>query len=244
VSEWWTYRLSSFLMFSPRTYARLVEQTNADMWPLQVPAVALGLAALVLAWRARPVWQGRIVWALLAGAWLWVAWAFLHRRFVPINWAAEYVAWAWGVQGLALAWVGVLRGRLDGHSRGDTPNQAHHGIQAPPSTDLARALGAAIVAAALLAWPLLGRLSGGTWASAQSFAVMPDPTALATLGFLLLAPRPPGWLFAVPVLSCALGGALSWALQAPLAWLAPALAACAVACAWRCQQARPASAVP
>lgn len=233
MSEWWTYRLGSFLMFSPRTHARLVEQTNADVWPLQPLAVVLGLAALVLAWRARSGLQQRLVWALLAGTWLWVAWSFLHQRFMTINWAAEYVAWAWGVQGLALAWLGGVRGRLGG--RFDAGGMQH----LPAPAGAARASGAVLVVAALLGWPLLGRLSDGAWATSQSFAVMPDPTALATLGFLLLVPRPPGWLFAVPVLSCALGGALSWALQAPLPWLAPALAAIAAACAFRCRHARP-----
>ena len=66
MSEWWTYRLDSFLMFSPRTYARLLEQANADLWPLQPLAVALGLAALALAWRARSPLQQRLVWLLLA----------------------------------------------------------------------------------------------------------------------------------------------------------------------------------
>ena len=216
MSEWWTYRLGSFLMFSPRTYARLVEQTNADVWPLQPLAVTLGVAALVVAWRARSRLQQRLVWALLAGAWLWVAWAFLQQRFMAINWAAEFVAWAWGAQGLALAWWGVIRGRLVW--RFEAGQKKHMS----PRAGLARATGAVIAVTALLAWPLLGRLSGGAWAASESFAVMPDPTALATLGFLLLAPRPPGGLFAVPGLSCALGGALSWALQAPLAWLAPA----------------------
>jgi hypothetical protein len=238
VSEWWTYRLDSFLMFSPRTYARLLEQANADLWPLQPLAVALGLAALGLAWRARSRVPRRLVWLLLAGAWLWVAWAFLHQRFMAINWAAEYAAWAWVAQGVALAWWGGVRGRLGW--RFDAGEIEHRS----PRSGVARAAGAVVALVALLAWPLLGRLSGGSWAAAESFAVMPVPTALATLGFLLLAQRPPWWLFVVPVLSCALGGALAWMLQAPLAGLAPALAAGALVCAWSCRPEPPAAAVP
>jgi hypothetical protein len=188
VSEWWTYRLNSFLMFSPRTYARLLEQANADLWPLQPLAVALGLAALGLAWRARSRVPRRLVWLLLAGAWLWVAWAFLHQRFMAINWAAEYAAWAWVAQGVALAWWGGVRGRLGW--RFDAGEIEHRS----PRSGVARAAGAVVALVALLAWPLLGRLSGGSWAAAESFAVMPVPTALAVrgAGAFLCAGRRPG----------------------------------------------------
>ena len=51
MSEWWTYRLSDFLMFAPRTYYRLFELTNAEVWPLQFVAIIAGLAMLWLVWR-------------------------------------------------------------------------------------------------------------------------------------------------------------------------------------------------
>ena len=62
MSEWWTYRLSDFLMFTPRTYHRLFELHNAEVWPLQIVTIEAGLAALWLAWRgaggpARPPWS-------------------------------------------------------------------------------------------------------------------------------------------------------------------------------------------
>ena len=41
MSEWWTYRLSSFLLFSPRTWFRMHELYNADIWPAQLAALAL-----------------------------------------------------------------------------------------------------------------------------------------------------------------------------------------------------------
>ena len=48
MSEWWTYSLSDFLLFSPRTYYRLFELYNAAIWPAQMLALALGLAILAL----------------------------------------------------------------------------------------------------------------------------------------------------------------------------------------------------
>ena len=218
MSEWSTYRLGSFLMFSPRTYAGLVERYNAELWPLQPLLVALGGLALAWAWRARSPAPGRWVWALLGAAWLWVGWAFHHQRFAAINWAAEYVAWAFGAQGLALLWAGTLRGSLG------------FGAGLP----VVRIAGLAIVALALAGQPLLGAALGRPWAQVESFGLMTDPTAVATLGFLLLAQRAPARLFVVPLLSCALSGALAWALQVPAAWLVPALAgAAAAAAAWR-----------
>ena len=42
MSEWWTYSLSDFLLFSPRTYRRLFELYNAQVWPAHLVAVGLG----------------------------------------------------------------------------------------------------------------------------------------------------------------------------------------------------------
>ncbi len=48
MSEWWTYSLSDFLLFSPRTYYRLSELYNIAIWPAQIVMLALGVALVVL----------------------------------------------------------------------------------------------------------------------------------------------------------------------------------------------------
>ena len=75
MAEWWTYALSDFLLFSPRTYYRLFELYNAAVWPEQVLAAAAGLAIAAMLRKPRP-WQGRVVAGLLAACWLWIAWAY------------------------------------------------------------------------------------------------------------------------------------------------------------------------
>src|SRR5438477_416793 len=75
MSEWWTYSLSDFLLFSPRTYYRLFELYNAAIWPEQIAAVGLGivLLALLLA-AARTRWELLVIpliWCAISGATLW-----------------------------------------------------------------------------------------------------------------------------------------------------------------------------
>jgi hypothetical protein len=43
MSEWWTYRPSDFLLFAPRTYYRLFELYNSEIWPLQIVALLAGV---------------------------------------------------------------------------------------------------------------------------------------------------------------------------------------------------------
>jgi len=48
MSEWWTYRPANFLLFAPRTYYRLFELYNSEIWPGQVLALLVGLVMLAL----------------------------------------------------------------------------------------------------------------------------------------------------------------------------------------------------
>lgn len=194
--EWSTYTLSDFLMYAPRTYWRLVELYNRAYWPLQLPLLAAGLAALWLAYtRHARTWRPIVL--ALAAAWMWVGWAFLWERYATINWAASYVAIAFAVQGVLLmgmAW------------RARQP--------APPPGSFARGLGALLAGAGLL-YPLLGLALGRPWAQAESFGMTPEPTAMFTLGLLLLGGQPStrtgrALLFYIPVLCLLLGAATAW----------------------------------
>jgi hypothetical protein len=111
MSEWWTYSLSDFLLFSPRTYYRLFELYNLTVWPWHVLAIVLGLAVLVL-WLRGGAWQGRFVAIILATCWLFVAWAYLLAHYDTINWAATYLAAGFAVEALLLVWTGLIRNGL------------------------------------------------------------------------------------------------------------------------------------
>jgi hypothetical protein len=217
MSEWWSYTFSDFLLFSPRTYYRLIERHNEAVWPVHIVTIGLGL---VIAWLSRrpTARQGRIVSAILAILWSWVALAFVWKRYATINWAASYLVWLYAIEVLVLAWIGVARGRLRFGWRQDS----------------AGILGMVLLIPSLLLYPTLAPLLGRAWRQAEVFGVAPDPTVIATIGLLLLAEGPPRWgLLAVPVLWCLVSGATLLAMGSPeAAVLLPVALLAVVASAW------------
>ena len=75
MSEWWTYTLSDFLMFSPQVYHRLFELHNRALWPAQLLTAGFGFAILYLLLGRQDGWN-RPIWTLLGALWIWLAWAF------------------------------------------------------------------------------------------------------------------------------------------------------------------------
>jgi uncharacterized protein DUF6064 len=225
MSEWWTYTISDFLMYSARTYYRMVERYNSAVWPGHLLAVAAGLAVLGLLWRpgAR---QGRVVSGVMAVAWAWVAWGFLARRYGTINWAASYFAWGFGVEALLFGWVGLVRGRL------------RFGVW----RDVAGVVGIVLFGLALLVYPVISLVVGRSLGQADVFGVEPDPTAVGTLGLLLMVRSGARWvLLPVPVLWCMFSSAMLLAMRSPETWLLLSAALLAVVASVLARTARSAA---
>jgi hypothetical protein len=205
MSEWWTYTLSDFLLFSARTYYRLFELYNADIWPAQLVALGLGFAILVILFRSA-AWRGKAVSTILAACWLWVAWAFHAERYATINWAATYFAIGFAAEALLLIWFGLVRGELP----------------CAPERSAVHVAGLGVFLFALIVQPLIGPFIGRPWTQAEIFGVAPDPTAIATLGILLLASRRPVWaLMPIPIIWCAISGATLWTMKSQDALITP-----------------------
>jgi len=203
--EWWTYSLSDFLLFSPRTYYRLIERYNLASWPGHGVALGLGLTIIVLLRRSTPG-RSRLIAGILVALWAWVGWAFVAGRYTTINWAASWLAGLFAVEVLLLGWLGVVSGRLG------------FGWEQRARSRF----GAALFAGSLCFYPLLAPVFGRGWAQAEVFGVAPDPTVLGTIGLLLLANGSPGARRAalvVPVVWCLLSGATLLAMGSPEAWI-------------------------
>ena len=208
MSEWSTYRLADFLLFSPETYYRLFELHNNAVWPAPLVAALTGLAILALT-LFHPRWAGRAVAALLAAAWIFVGCAFLLLRYADINFAATYFAWAFFAQAALLVLSGVVFARLQ---------------PSPSDACFARKIGLGIIAFALLVYAFVGALAGRKWSEVELFGIAPDPTVLLTLGVLLTARRMPWELTIIPALWCIVTGATLWVMDDPAAIIVPAAA--------------------
>jgi len=209
MSEWWTYEPSDFLLFAPRTYYRLFELYNGEIWPGQMLALLAGLAILALLLDPGTR-QSRIVAALLAASWLWVAWAYHYARYASINWVATYFAGAFALQAALLIALGIGRG-----------------LTLQPAARWISWGGISLVLFALVLQPLIGPLlAGRAWSQVEIFAIAPDPTVVATLGVLALGRGWQKWLLLpIPILWCVVSGAIAWVMRSPDVVLMPVVAA-------------------
>ena len=201
--DWLTYRLSDFLLFSPRTYYRMFELYHSEVWPIHL--VVLGsVVAIVVLLRRKEEWRDRAIAGVLAIWWLWVAIAFHLQRYATINWAGRYFAALFAIQALLLLWFGVIRPR------------PRFRLSRQPAAYLA----AGVLFIALVVEPVAGWIAGRSWRQVEMFGLTPDPTAIATLALLALSTaRPHRALIAIPAVWCAIGAATLWALGSPEAWL-------------------------
>lgn len=216
MSEWWTYRLSDFLMFSVRSYWRLTEALNRDLWPGQLVAVAIGIT--ILGCLIRPgVAAQRSAYMVLGAAWAWVGWSYHLQRYADINTGAPYFAAGFALQALLLWWMAARSGPV---------------VAAPAC----RRIGLALAAAGVLVYPLLALAGDHGWRRAEVFGIVPDPTAVTTLGVLLaLRAHPIAWL--IPTIWCAISSATLMELRAGHAWLPATIAVLAIAAGLLLRQA-------
>ncbi len=206
-TDWLSYRPSDFLMFSPRIYWRLFESLNLAFWPLPAGIALAALTWLGWVWRDGGVpgrAAARAALVALALGWAITAWAFLWQRLAPIHWLVGTIAPLFLLQAAALLALALL-GAVQGHAG-----------------RLRRAVGLSLLLWTLLLHPLLAGLAGRPWMQAEFIALASDPTAIATLGLLLML-RSPHWtlraLWVLPVAWCALSAATLWTMGSAQGWV-------------------------
>jgi hypothetical protein len=188
MTEWWTYRPEDFLLFSPRVYWRMFELHNAALWPLHAVTLAAGVT-IVLLILLRPLRHDRWIVLVLAVLWAFLGWLFLWNRYAAINWAIEYIAPLFALEAILLLIAGTVFNGLTFDPRG-----------------IVGWIGLALVALGIVAYPFFTPLFGRPWSGAEIFGIAPDPTAIATLGLLILVRDRPFLLGLIPLLWLLLSG--------------------------------------
>lgn len=194
LATWMSYRPGDLLMFSAETYRRLFERLNLDLWPGQLLLVVTIGLMLWLGRRPEPA-AHRAAGVLLAAAWLAVAWLFFGR-YAEINLAAPWFAGLFVAEALALSVIATTGPGLSLDGRGRRYR-----------------VGLALAGWGLLLHPLVPLLAGRPPAALELFGLAPDPTAIATIGLLLMSRlRHPGPLLVLPLLWCLVSALTWWAL--------------------------------
>ena len=202
MTEWWTYRLSDFLLFSADTYYRLFELYNQSIWPAHLVVLALsGLGVFLLYSPQR--WSTRFTFFFLAACWLWVAWGYHIRHFSTINWTARYFAVAFALEGMLLLWAGI----------------SSKSWQEKFPKDGWRWAGVGLAGFGLVVQPLIGPLLGRPWSQVELFGLAPDPTAVVTLGVVLLTGRMRWILSPIPISWCLISSATLSTMEMAEWWI-------------------------
>jgi hypothetical protein len=131
-----------------------------------------------------------VVSAILAGLWAWMGVVYHFIYFTPVNPGARLFAVVFIAQAAVFAWSGAVRGRLafDGESR------------------WRRIAGHALIAYALVGYPLLSLMLGREFPETPTFG-LPCPTTIFTIGMLAFLSAPfPRTVLAVPIAWAFIGG--------------------------------------
>ncbi len=190
--------------FSADVFFNFLAQYNAAIWPAQLVASFMALAAVRLV-----IWplqnSGRIIAAILAFLWIWTGAVYHLNFFALINFWDLGFGVLFLLQGLLFLWSGVIRNRLD-------PAQ-----KAPKAVSRA---GLIALAAALVVYPLLAVGFGRGLAEIAWVGTSPTPTLLLTLGLLALTGGGRLWgLSIIPLFCCLTGSLFATLLPLPQDWI-------------------------
>ncbi len=207
--------------FDAEVLAALYAGYNAEVWPAQVFALALALAAVWLSLAPRRG-GGRAIGLILAAGWLWCALVFFLGHLAPFDFMAPLYGGVFLLQAALVLWALVWR-------------------QRPPASqpDAFGAAGLVLAFLAIVGLPLVSGLGEAGFAAARIVGLAPGPTVVLTLALLLLVEgRPPWALAAVPFLWCAVAAVTGWALAVPEALAVALLGLVALALlAWKLRRA-------
>jgi hypothetical protein len=165
-------QIDMYIPFTAEQFLGVFEKYNLAIWPMQVIAHLLGIAAVLLAIK-RIGYSDRIILAILSFYWLWMGVVYHLMFFSAINKAAYGFGFLFIIQGILFLWAGVVK-----------PNMC---FKFRP--DIFSITGGLFVLYAMIFYPILGTLLGHGYPQSPCFGVAPCPDTIFTFGLLLWADR-------------------------------------------------------
>ena len=187
------------LPFTVEQFFDVFQRYNTAIWPAQIVAYVVGIAALGLALRPSSV-SSRIVSAILAVFWIWTG-VFYHIIYYShLVSAARIFGIFYVLEGVLFLIMGTFRGKLS------------FGFRYKPLP----IIGACFILYAMVIYPLLGMSFGHVYPRAPMFGVAPCPMTIFTFGLLLwVVDSVPAYLLIIPLLWSFLGMSAAINLQVP-----------------------------
>lgn len=209
METWLSYSLQDLVLFSTEAFFRLFELNNNALWPLQIFMLVVAVMLFILAQRTDRKSANSLA-IILALLWCLVGWQFFHKLYAQINLAAIWFALLFSLEALLLLILGLRLSR-----RKLFYNRMPHSTYP----------GAMLLFYAAAIHPLAGLMFDRNWQGLEIFGIAPDPTALGTLGILLMMPGvKPRILAVIPFTWCLISGLTYLAMDMPLGLITPAIA--------------------
>jgi hypothetical protein len=177
------------LPFTIEQFLEIFERYHQAIWPMQIVAYVLGIGVLFFAAK-QTRYSAQIISATLACLWIWMGVVYHLMYFSTINRAAIAFGILFIIQGLLWLVFGIVRPRLSFQL--DTNPFAMTGL--------------ALIAYAMLIYPIIGTLLGHGYPRSPGFGVAPCPTTIFTFGVLLLTnARVPKSVLVIPLVWSLIG---------------------------------------
>jgi Family of unknown function (DUF6064) len=184
------------LPFTIDQFLGVFEHYNQAIWPMHIVAYILGIAVIILAAKETR-YSSQMISVALACFWGWMGIVYHLMYFSTINRAALGFGILFIIQAILWLVFGVVRPKLAFR------------VAANPYA----LTGLALIAYAMLIYPLLGTLLGHGYPHSPSFGVAPCPTTIFTFGLLLCtSARVPKTVLVIPFIWSLIGFSAALAL--------------------------------
>ena len=190
------FSLLDMTPYSRDVYFEIVGLYNEEVWPLQIPLLAVSLWMLITTF-IRDLGRSKIVWWLMGGAWFWCGVVFQMQHYASINWAGEAFGYLFLIQSAVIVFVAQF---------GQFSSKGEMTVLSWQTYQVLMVLG-------LVIYPLASVFEGREISQIELFGLMPTPTLIVLFALSLWIS---GWkryvLVLIPLIWSVISASFAWTL--------------------------------